>query len=334
MENEIASISGLATNSALTAVEKKIPNVSGLVKKTTDYNTKINETESKITDHNHDKNITTPEFNKLTTEHFKTSLKQADLVTKTEHDTKLQEFSKRITSNKSRHLLAENELRKLHKSDAGYFIGKNHFEEDVTLKYLVFQPLYKYFKTINSIGNISGWKSKGLSNGSIKTSSTSYKFLNPLLNHVGTKIRVKSSGSCLKQNAALYNHGAIVNIYTVYEISKNYNISNYPTLGNSLFGAVNLTKHADIDQYKYSGCGIGFDRKGEFSFGSNRFGGDVIILGADMSSSVHANNKTKNILDLGKDFVQGLDNTTIYAAKMYSVSFTENNKKKLFKLAL
>ena len=44
-----------------------------------------------------------------------------------------------------------------------------------------------------------------------------------------------------------------------------------------------------------------------------------------MSSSVHANNKTKNILDLGKDSVQGLDNTTIYAAKRYSVSFTENN---------
>ena len=46
-----------------------------------------------------------------------------------------------------------------------------------------------------------------------------------------------------------------------------------------------------------------------------------------MSSSVHANNKTKNILVLGKDFVQGLENTTIYAEKMYSINFTENNKK-------
>ena len=46
-----------------------------------------------------------------------------------------------------------------------------------------------------------------------------------------------------------------------------------------------------------------------------------------MSSSVHANNKTKNILVLGKGFVQGLDNTTIYAEKLYSVNFTENNKK-------
>ena len=53
-----------------------------------------------------------------------------------------------------------------------------------------------------------------------------------------------------------------------------------------------------------------------------------------MSSSVHANNKTKSILVFGKDFVQGLDNTTIYAEKLYSILFTENNKKILFELAL
>ena len=92
-----------------------------------------------------------------------------------------------------------------------------------------------------------------------------------------------------------------------------------------MFGAVSLTKNADINQYKYSGYGIGFDRKGEFSFGSRGFGRNCIILGADMSSSVHGNNKTKNILALGKDFVQGLDNTTIYAERMYSINFTENN---------
>ena len=101
-------------------------------------------------------------------------------------------------------------------------------------------------------------------------------------------------------------------IYIVYEISKNYNISTYPTLENCLFGFVALTKHADIDQYKYSGYGIGFDRKGEFSFG-NGFGRNVIILREDMSSSVHATNKAQNILILGKDFTQGLANTTIYA---------------------
>ena len=109
------------------------------------------------------------------------------------------------------------------------------------------------------------------------------------LSHYGTKARVKFNRSCLKQDKATYNHGTMVNIYTVYEISKNYNISSYPALENCLFEPVSLAKHVDIDQHKYSGYGIVFDRKGDFSFG-NGFGRNVIILGADMSSSVHANN--------------------------------------------
>ena len=92
-----------------------------------------------------------------------------------------------------------------------------------------------------------------------------------------------------------------------------------------------MTKHVDIDQYKYSGYGIGFDRKVYFSFG-NGFGRSVIIFGADMSSSVHTNNRTKNILVLGKDFIQGLDNTTIYAEKLYSINFTKTNTKLCLRL--
>ena len=72
-------IPNLATTAALTTVENKIPNVNNLVKKT-DYNTKINELEKKITDHDHDKYITTPEFNKLTTENFVARLAQANLA--------------------------------------------------------------------------------------------------------------------------------------------------------------------------------------------------------------------------------------------------------------
>ena len=87
------------------------------------------------------------------------------------------------------------------------------------------------------------------------------------------------------------------------------------TLENCLFGAVKLTKNADIDTYKYSGYGIGFDSKETFSHPSRGFGKNFIIFGAGMSSSVHANNKTRSILVLGKDFIQGLDNTTIYAEK-------------------
>ena len=65
VQGEIPNITNLATTSALTAVENEIPSVSNLVKKT-DYNTKTNEIEKKITDHNHDKYITTSEFNEFT----------------------------------------------------------------------------------------------------------------------------------------------------------------------------------------------------------------------------------------------------------------------------
>ena len=170
------------------------------------------------------------------------------------------------------------------------------------------------------------WKSKGFSGERINSITTSNYCITPKLSHYGTRTRVKFSGSCLKQDKATYNHGTIVNINNVYEISKNYNISSYPTLENCLFGAVGLTKHIDIDEYKYPGYGIGFDRKGEFSFGRNGFGRNIIILVADVSS-VHANYRTKNILVLGKDFIQELDNTVIYAEKLYSINFIETNTK-------
>ena len=73
LENKIPDISNLATKTALTAVENKIPSVSSLVKKT-DYDTKISELEKKLTDHNHDKYITTPEFNTLAASVFNTRL--------------------------------------------------------------------------------------------------------------------------------------------------------------------------------------------------------------------------------------------------------------------
>ena len=315
VESKIPSITGLAINSALTTVENKIPDVSSLVKKT-DYNTKVSEIGKKINDHDRDKYITTPESNKLTTEKFKVRLKQADLVTKRDYDNKLQSLSKRITSNKTKHLLVENELKKLKTFYLSYFKGKSHFEEDGTQNYLVFQPIYKYFKKVAGVDSgsyIYFCKYKGLSDERINSVTTCNYSITPELSQYGTKTRVKFTGSCLKQDKATYNI-TIVNIYIVYEISKNYNISSYPTLENCLFGAVSLTKHVDIDQYKYSGYSIGFDRKGEFSSG-NGFGRNCIIFGVDMSSSVHVNNKEKDILILGKGPTQGLDGATLTAEK-------------------
>ena len=72
LENKITDVSSLATKIPLTAVGNNIPDVGSLVKKT-NYNTKIKETEKKLTDHNHDNYITTPEFNTLAADVFNAS---------------------------------------------------------------------------------------------------------------------------------------------------------------------------------------------------------------------------------------------------------------------
>ena len=101
---------GKVDNSALIAVENKIPDDSILVKKT-DYNKKISHIEKKIIDHNHDKYITTPEFNILAADVFNAKLAaQTDLIRKPEFDFELKGISDRVTKNKTKDLLVESEL--------------------------------------------------------------------------------------------------------------------------------------------------------------------------------------------------------------------------------
>ena len=147
--------------------------------------------------------------------------------------------------------------------------------------------------TINNTNYILSWKSKGLSAESIKPPATSDNSLTPELNYYGTKARVNFNGSCLQQSIISYTHGAILNIYTIYELDVFGSHINGPTLKDPLFGAVTLTKNADIDKYRYSGSGIGFDRRSTFPFPSGRFGQNVLTFGVDMSSSSHIDNQRK-----------------------------------------
>ena len=87
-----------------------------------------------------------------------------------------------------------------------------------------------------------------------------------------------------------------------------------------------MTKNGDIDKYGYSGYIIGFDRRSRFTFPGSGFGQNVLIFGADMSSSAHIDNKKKDILVLGKGPTQGLEHT-LTAEKMYSINFTVTKKK-------
>ena len=155
---KIPDVSNLATKTALTIVENKIPDVSDLVKKA-DYDTNVTEIENKLNNCNHAKYIDTQEFNKLAADVFNARLSQANLITKTDFDAKLLNLNKKITSNKTKQVLVKNEFKKLKTFDSSYFIGKNCFEEDGSQNYLVFQPIIRYLKIINT-KYISSWKSK------------------------------------------------------------------------------------------------------------------------------------------------------------------------------
>ena len=106
-------------------------------------------------------------------------------------------------------------MKKVKTFDSSYFIGKSYFEKDGTQNYLVFQPMYRYFKRIAGVGNgnyIYYWQSKGLSDERINSIKTPNYSITPSLDYYGTKTRVEFNGSCLKQDKITYAHGKIVNL--------------------------------------------------------------------------------------------------------------------------
>ena len=243
-------------------------------------------------------------------------------MTKTDFDANLSSLNRKITANKTKHFLNDNDL--------SYYRGKQYFDEGSGKQnYLVFLSMGKHFKlnlVVGVIDRVLSWQSKGISNESIKPLTTSNNSLNPRLSYNDTKIKVQSTGSCLKQPKFTFTHKKVVNIYIVYELGASSSHDSDPTIINCLFGSVTLTKNADIENNKYSGYGIGFDRRSSFSFTGDGFGQNVLIFGADMSTSIHIDNKKKDILVLGRGPAQRLE-STLTAEKMYSINFTVTKKK-------
>ena len=196
-----------------------------------------------------------------------------DLVQKTTFDSELKNVDDKVSANSSKVLSYKHKLKQREdiindlERDASYFRGKNIFGDDGMQNYFVFLPMYKYFKRVidsaDSTVFVHYWQSKGLSDGKINAPGTSSSNDQAsILEYQGAGIRLTFKGDSLRQNRVTYNHGKIVNIYIVYEISSTSQSSF--TLKNSLFGAVKITKNADISKYKYSGYGIGVDSKGSF----------------------------------------------------------------------
>ena len=140
-------------------------------------------------------------------------------------------LNRKITKNKTDHLIVKNELNKLKTFDSSYYNGKSYFEEGGKPSYLIFQPLSKYFKLIDNTKYISSWESKGLCNETITPYATSDNSLTPLIDHYTSKIRLKFNKSCLKQsNKLIYSYGRKVNVYIVYELGASGSNDSDPTL--------------------------------------------------------------------------------------------------------
>ena len=125
--------------------------------------------------------------------------------------------------------------KKLPAFESSYFRGKNQFlDNDGTQKYFLFQLLFRQFKRTGNNDYALEWKFKGLSDESIKSPFAPANILDPSLDFLDDKTRVKFNRSSLKQVKITHAYKAIVDIYIVYEINKNCNISSYPTLENCL----------------------------------------------------------------------------------------------------
>ena len=136
-----------------------------------------------------------------------------------------------------------------------------------------------------------------MSNEKFKPPYTSSKSLFPKLVWYNYKIKIKFRGSCLKQeDQAAFTPKILVNFFIVYELDLwPQDLNTDFNLGGCLFGGVKLTTNADPDKYSCSGYGIGLYMQIEYSLPDGSVGKNVNIFGADVSSSVHIDNKGKGI---------------------------------------
>ena len=183
---------------------------------TTVLNTKIIEVENKIP--NHDKYIITPEFNKLTAESFVASLKQANLVSKTDFDKKLTSFNKRIISNKRKYLEVQKKLNSLITKDYNFFLGRIFFtSNDGSQNTFVYQPTLDSLELKKDEGTdyVLRWKSNNVCNSKLKSSYIASLYS---IKRSGYKMGIEFNKDPLAEEQNNYLT-KIVNVYTAYDLA-------------------------------------------------------------------------------------------------------------------
>ena len=258
----------------------------------------------------------TSRLNDLKSQHIATEVKTMDDKTK-KNVGDILGFESRLKQKED--IVDEVQIENVLTSGRDYYLDK---------MYLLYECKAFSFKHTNNKINL--WKLNGINN---YTSDSDMDALSirttdlPSLVDNG-QMSAKLDGAYFKQTKLIRpNNNNVMNIYIVYKIETIFRFSDY-TVQNALFGSVKITKNAtDTSKHKYEGYGICFDEGGTFSKGGINNSRNVLIFGVHENSLVHANNKANNIYVMGDLFVQGINDTTLYAEKEYSQNFTAENKK-------
>ena len=252
--------------------------------------------------------------------------------------TEVKTIDDKTKKNASDILSFENRLKQkehvVNENERGLSFNKGFFYY-LQQRYLVYECKSSSFDTtITTTNKISTWKSTGIFSGNMVAAGKTKGNLPDLKND--GRMNVYLSGNHFQQNvASIPNSNNVINIDIVYKLTPISSTRNTDyTIQNALFGAMKITKNTDSSKNNYKGYGLCFDEGGEFghtvkqgNFNRVTNAKNVIIFGVDMSSSVHATNRANNIYVVGKEFIQGINDTTIYAEKLFHNNFTEHGVK-------
>ena len=361
VEKKMPNVSDLASKSSVTILVKDLDDridkikINEYAKKTSlnnciltsDFNTKSTDLETKINANGSEISSIKSDYSKKTDVANDITKIKNDYVTNAGLTSKLNDL-------KSQHIATEvksiEDKTKKNASDILGFGNRLKQKEDIVAEnqreisfnkgffyylqqsYLVYECRVDSFNAKGS--EISAWKSTGISNDPDNSS------MNVVTNSKGNRpvsvlnksrlMRVNLYGNCFTQNKVLKISGSAINIYIVDKLSPiSSTINTDYIIQNALFSAMKITKNTDSSKNNYTGYGLCFDEGDEFAhtvkqgnFNHTANARNVIIFGVDMSSSVHATNRANNIYVMGKDFIQGINDTTIYVEKLFHNNFT------------
>ena len=205
-----------------------------------------------------------------------------------------------------------------------YYLQQSH---------LVYECKIDSFNSTNK--KILNWKSTGtlhyIDNYSMKNIESTKTKMIEFKNNERMYVYLQSSHFQQNNVISLINNNNAINIYIVYKLDPISSTRNTDyTIQNALIGAMKITKNTDSSKNNYTGYGLCFDEGGEFghtvkkgNFDRTTNAKNVIIFCVYMSSNIHATNRANNIYVMGKDFIQGINDTTVYAEKLFHNNFTE-----------